>query len=85
VSQRSGEPGQQSRHRIMPLASMTRVSMTLASMPLASAAKPPQLVKSTPLGALLPSQGNLQFRDLFIYQYCLSILIGNIDRQYCPI
>jgi hypothetical protein len=69
----------------MPLASMTRVSMTLVRMPLASVAKLPQLVKSPHLGALLPSQGNLQFRDLFMYQYCLSILIGNIDRQYCPI
>lgn len=58
----------------MPLASMTPTSMTLVSMPLASAAKPPQLVKSPPLGALLPSQGNLQFRDLFMYQYCLLIL-----------
>jgi len=69
----------------MPPTSMTLVRMPLASMPLASVAKLPQLVKSPPLGALLPSQGNLQFRDLFMYQYCLSILIGNIDRQYCPI
>jgi hypothetical protein len=48
--------------------------MPLASMPLASAAERPQLVRSPPLGAPLPSQGNLQFRDLFMYQYCLLIL-----------
>jgi hypothetical protein len=69
----------------MPLISMPPTSMTLVRMPLASVAKLPQLVKSPPLGALLPSQGNLQFRDLFMYQYFPSILIDNIDRQYCPI
>ena len=62
----------------MTLVRMPLVRMPLASMPLASVAKPPQLVKSPPLGALLPSQGNLQFRDLFMYQYFPSILIDNI-------